>query len=73
MGKVMRNEDITILFNALGQILYNQDKLNKHLGLNKHDSEWGYEDTNTKDYARQCYKLASEYENLDNDDDDDDL
>lgn len=70
MGKVMRNEDITLLFNALGQILSNQDELKKHFGLNKYDSDWGYDDTNTKDYARQCYKLASEYENLDNDDDD---
>ena len=37
----IKNEDIALLFKALSQILSNQDKINKHFGVNKYDSEWG--------------------------------
>ena len=36
----MRNldeNDLKVLFESLGQILHNQDKINKHFGINKHD------------------------------------
>ena len=57
----MKNEDIALLFRALGQILYNQDKINKHLGINKSDSEWGWEDFTTDKYSNQCFRAANEY------------
>lgn len=41
----MRNldeNDLKVLFESLGQILHNQDKINKHFGINKHDCDWGY-------------------------------
>ena len=35
----IRSEHIALLFKSLNQILENQDKLNKHFGINKHDYE----------------------------------
>lgn len=57
----MKNEDIALLFRALGQILYNQDKINKHFGINKRDSEWGWDDSITDEYSNQCFRAADEY------------
>lgn len=57
----MKNEDIALLFRALGQILYNQDKINKHFGINKCDSEWGWDDSITDEYSNQCFRAADEY------------
>ena len=58
----IKNEDIALLFRALGQILYNQDKINKHLGINKSDSEWGWDDSTTDEYSNQCFRAANIYE-----------
>ena len=57
----MKNENIALLFRALGQILYNQDKINKHFGINKRDSEWGRDDYTTDEYSNQCFRTADEY------------
>lgn len=57
----IKNEHIAILFEALGQILYNQDKINKHLGINKCDYEWGWDDSETNKLYNRCYNTASEY------------
>lgn len=46
----MRDDEVAKLFNALGKVLYNQDKLLKHLGINKCDSDYGY-DNSTEDIA----------------------
>ena len=63
----MKNEDITLLFKALSQILENQDKINKHLGTNKwSDSEYGWDDNFTDELSNQCWETASKYENEDN-------
>ena len=59
----IKNEDIALLFKALSQILSNQDKINKHLGINKCDFEWGWEDNDTDELSRQCWNTANEYEN----------
>ena len=58
----IKNEDIALLFRALGQILYNQDKINKHLGINKSYSEWSWDDFTTNEYSKQCFRSADEYE-----------
>ena len=58
----IKNEDIALLFKALSQILSNQDKINKHFGVNKYDSEWGYDDFKTNDLYHQCHDAANEYD-----------
>lgn len=58
----IKNEDITLLFKSLSKILSNQDKINKHLGINKCDSEWGWDDNETCSLATQCWEAANEYE-----------
>ena len=57
----IRSEHIALLFKSLNQILENQDKLNKHFGINKHDYEWGWEDNTTSELANQCWNAANEY------------
>ena len=59
----IKNEDIVLLFKALSQILSNQDKINKHFGINKYDCEWGYDDYITDELSGQCWNAANEYEN----------
>lgn len=60
----MRDDKVSTLFNALGQVLYNQDKILKHLGINKCDSDYGY-DRSTENFANECCSVAREYENDD--------
>lgn len=57
----MLDSEKAILFNALGKILYNQDKILKHLGINKFDTDYGY-DNDTEIMANECYAIASDYE-----------
>lgn len=57
----MRDSEVATLFNALGKILYNQDKILRHLGINKYDSEYGYDDS-TENIANECHSVSSEYE-----------
>ena len=58
----IKNEHITLLFKALSQILYNQDKINKHLGINKCDYELGWDDNETNGLYHQCHDAANEYD-----------
>lgn len=58
----MNNEDLSLLFKALSQILSNQDEIKKHIGLNKFDSDYGYDDTDTKKISDECYAIAIQYE-----------
>lgn len=58
----IKNEHIVLLFEALSQILSNQDKINKHLGINKCDYEWGWNDNITEELSSQCLNAANEYE-----------
>lgn len=57
----MRDSEVVTLFNALGKVLYNQDKILKHLGINKYDFDYGY-DNSTETMANECYTVSSEYE-----------
>ena len=58
----IKNEHIALLFEDLSHILYNQDKINKHLGINKCDYEWGWNDNITEELSSQCLNAANEYE-----------
>lgn len=58
----IKNEDIALLFKSLSQILSNQDKINKHFGINKCDSEWGWDDYITDELSSQCLNAADKYE-----------
>lgn len=62
----MRDEETRLLFQALSQILFNQDDIKKHLGLNKCDSEYGWNDEETVKLARKCSEVADEFEHNDN-------
>lgn len=54
----MRDEETKLLFQALSQILSNQDDIKKHLGLNKLDSEYGWNDEGTIKLSRKCSETA---------------
>ena len=58
----IKNEHIALLFESLSQILSNQDKIKKHLCINKYDSEWPYDDSETNDLYHQCHNAANEYD-----------
>ncbi len=55
----MDNKEKEVLFNALGQILYNQQKIMRHLGINKLDSQWGWVDEVTSLYADDCCSIVT--------------
>ena len=63
----MRDEETRLLFQALSQILANQDDIKKHLGLNKFDSEYGWNDEDTMKLSRKCLETADDFEHNDND------
>lgn len=43
-----------ILFETLSQIMENQKKIMRHLGITKYDSDWGYDDDYTREVIEQC-------------------
>lgn len=63
----MRDKETRLLFQALSQILANQDDIKKHLGLNKFDSEYGWNDEDTMKLSRKCLETADDFEHNDND------
>ena len=63
----MRDEETRLLFQALSQILANQGDIKKHLGLNKLDSEYGWNDEDTMKLSRKCSETADDFEHNDND------
>ena len=63
----MRDEETKLLFQALSQILANQDDIKKHLGLNKLDSEYGWNAEDTMKLSRKCSETADDFEHNDND------
>lgn len=62
----MRDEETRLLFQALSQILANQDDIKKHLGLNRFDSEYGWNDEDTMKLSRECSETADNFEHNDN-------
>ena len=61
----MRDSEMVTLFNALGQILANQDKIMKHLGITKYDYDYGYDNESTRDYSSECFSIASYLDSVD--------
>ena len=61
----MRDEETRSLFRALSQILANQDDIKKHLGLNRLDSEYGWNDEDTIKLSRKCSETADDFEHDD--------
>ena len=61
----MRDEETRLLFQALSQILVNQDDIKKHLGLNRFDSEYGWNDEDTMKLSRKCSEIADDFEHND--------
>lgn len=49
-----------ILFESLSQIMENQKKIMRHLGITKYDSDWGYDDDYTRELITQCNGIANE-------------
>jgi hypothetical protein len=45
---------------------YEQDDIKKHLGLNKCDSEYGWNDEETVRLAEECSQTADDFEHNDN-------
>lgn len=58
----MRDKETRLLFQALSQILANQDDIKKHLGLNRLDSEYGWNDEDTMKLSRKCSEIADDFE-----------
>lgn len=49
-----------ILFESLSQIMENQKKIMRHLGITKYDSDWGYDDDYTRELITQCNGIVNE-------------
>ena len=56
----MTREEEKLLFRALSEILDGQTKLMRHLGVSKHDGEWGWSDSDREDIARECREIGYE-------------
>lgn len=61
----MRDEETRLLFQALSQILANQDDIKKHLGLNRLNIEYGWNDEDTMKLSRKCSKTADDFKHND--------
>lgn len=49
-----------ILFESLSQIMENQKKIMRHLGITKYDNTWGYDDNYTEEVINQCNSIVTE-------------
>ena len=58
----MNNElfEKRILFESLSQIMENQKKIMRHLGITRCDSDWGWDDDSTRELITQCNGIANE-------------
>ena len=48
-----------ILFESLYQIMENQKKIMRHLGITKYDSDWGYGDNYMEETIEQCDAIVN--------------
>lgn len=58
----MNNElfEKRILFESLSQIMANQKRIMRHLGITKYDSDWGYDDDDTGEAIYQCDAIVDQ-------------
>ena len=50
-----------ILFESLSQIMENQKKIMRHLGITRCSSDWGWDDDCTRELITQCNGIANKY------------
>lgn len=57
----MNNElfEKRILFESLSQIMENQKKIMRHLGITKYNPDWGYDDDYTMEVIEQCDSIVN--------------
>ena len=61
----MNDEACKLLFDALSQILSNQQCILRHLGVSKFDSDYGWDDSGTSDLISECNSMSYSYEHND--------
>ena len=61
----MNDEACKLLFEALSQILSNQQDILRHLGVSKFDSDYGWSDSDTSDLISKCNSMSYSYEHND--------
>lgn len=58
----MNDEAVRLLFDSLSHILSNQQKIMRHMGITKYDSDFGYDDDKTGELICECSSLSKQYE-----------
>ena len=58
----MNDETVNVLFESLSNIMNNQQKIMRHLGITKYDSDYGYSDEQTEELISDCRHTARQYE-----------
>ena len=58
----MNDEAVRLLFDSLIHILSNQQKIMRHMGITKYDSDYGYDDDKTDELICECMSLCRQYE-----------
>ena len=58
----MNDEAVKVLFESLSHIMNNQQKIMRHLGVIKYDSDYGYGDEQTEELISDCRHTARQYE-----------
>ena len=61
----MNDEACKLLFEALSQILSNQQDILRHLGVSKFDYDYGWGDSGTSDLISKCNSMSYSYEHND--------
>ena len=71
----MNNElfEKRILFESLSQIMENQKKIMRHLGITRCDSDWGWDDDSTRELITECNGIANEIRWKERDEDEDEF
>lgn len=61
----MNDEDERVLFESLSYVLSNQQKIMRHLGITKFDSDYGYDDDKIGELVCECNSISRQYEHDD--------
>lgn len=61
----MNDAAVRVMFESLSHIMNNQQKIMRHLGTTKHDSDYGYGDNYTEELITSCDSIASEHKHDD--------
>ena len=61
----MNDEAVRVMFESLSHIMSNQQKIMRHMGITKYDSDYGYGDERTDELISHCCHIARQYEHDD--------